>query len=72
MWFERDAGYGLLADGYAEDYCTASDVRGIQHAEDTWDGAISPNYIYIGSYFTDAMTPETYTTGRLIVELFYE
>jgi Glycosyl hydrolase family 20, catalytic domain. len=39
MWFEQDAGYGLLAGGYAEDYCTASD--NLRFDKDLWDELIN-------------------------------
>jgi len=54
------------------DYQTVWDKRGIQHAEATWGGALSPNYIYIAADFINAKTPATYTTGKLTVELFHD
>jgi hypothetical protein len=54
------------------DYVTAWDMRGIQHAEATWGGAKSPNYIYIAADFTYALTPVTYTTNKLMLELFHD
>lgn len=56
----------------AYDYATVWDARGIQHAEDTFGPARSPNYIYLGADFSHAATPRTYKTGTLSIELFYE
>jgi hypothetical protein len=54
------------------DNVTAWDIRGIQHAESTWGGAMSPNYVYIAADFTNALTPATYTTRKLVLELFHD
>lgn len=35
MWYERDAGFGRLSDGYAEDYCTASET--LRFDRELWD-----------------------------------
>lgn len=65
-----DKGTTVFTPG--EDYVTVWDNRGAQHAEGTWSGCQSPNYIYIGANFNGAVTPGTYRTNKLIVELFYE
>lgn len=57
---------------YSEDYITLWDNRGIQYAEAAWGGAMSPNYLYVGADFSNAVTPRTYTTNKFIIELFYE
>jgi hypothetical protein len=60
-----------FSDG--EDYITFwNELRGIEHAEFTFSGAPSPNYIYFGADFSDAIAPVTYKTGKLTVELYYE
>jgi hypothetical protein len=58
----------------ADDYITAWDSRGIHHAEGAnWGaGCYSPNYIYLGANFASGVTPRTYKTNELVVELFYE
>ncbi|MFC1500935.1 hypothetical protein ACFL58_00600 [Elusimicrobiota bacterium] len=63
-------GADIFVDG--EDAVTVWDNRGIQHAEGTWGGAVSRNYIYLGAKFENAVTPRTYKTSMLIIELFYE
>jgi len=51
---------------------TVFDTRGIQQAEFTWSGAQSPNCVYIAADFSNAVTPATYTTNKLTVELYHE
>jgi hypothetical protein len=55
-----------------EDYVTVKDaLRGGQHAEGTWNSMPSPDYIYFGAYFKNAVTPRTYN-ATLRVEAFFE
>jgi hypothetical protein len=56
----------------SEDYVTVWDNRGIQYSETAWGGALPPNYIYIGADFSNATTPNTYSTNRLTLELFHD
>lgn len=53
-------------------YATAWDYRGIQHAEMTFGGSRSPNYVYFGADFSQAVGLRSYSTDRLTVELFNE
>jgi hypothetical protein len=56
-----------------EDYVTLKDaLRGGQHAEGTWNSMPSPDYVYFGAKFTNAITPGVYKTGKLTVEFFSE
>jgi hypothetical protein len=68
--FMQDRNTAGFAD--AADSVTVWDMRGMHYSEGQWGGAVSPNYIYLGADFTDAVTPRTYTTGKLTIELFYE
>ncbi len=57
-----------------EDYVTVWDCRGVHHAEGPLDFYPSPgpNYLYIATSFETATTPETYTTDKLTLELFWQ
>ncbi|MBA7544563.1 hypothetical protein ES705_36924 [subsurface metagenome] len=57
-----------------EDYVTVWDNRGVHHAEGPLDYYPSPgpNYLYIATNFETATTPETYTTDKLTLELFWQ
>lgn len=57
-----------------EDYVTVWDCRGVHHAEGPLDFYPSPepNYLYIATNFETATTPETYTTDKLTLELFWQ
>lgn len=56
-----------------EDYVTVWEAnRGCQHAEGTWASMPSPNYLYLGAKFLNAVTPSTYRTNRLILEAAIE
>lgn len=69
IWM-RDKQSSDFENGMA--YATAWDYRGIQHAEMTFGGARSPNYVYFCADFSQAVGPRSYRTGRLIVELYNE
>ena len=71
IWMEDKNTTGFVNDN---DYIIAWDARGIQQAESSWSGtgAISPNYIYLAADFTNALTPNVYTTNKLTVELFHD
>lgn len=70
IWM-KDAGTSGFANG--EDYVTVKDsVRGIQHGEATFGATPSPEYIYFGALFTNAVTPRLYKTSRLMIEAFTE
>lgn len=60
--------------GFTEgsDDVTVWDERGVHASEGGFAGSMSPNYIYIGADFTNALTPRTYRTNKLTVEVFYE
>lgn len=57
-----------------EDYMTVWDCRGVHHAEGPLDfyPSLGPNYLYIATNFETATTPETYTTDKLTLELFWQ
>ncbi len=57
-----------------EDYVTVKEAaRGLHHSEGDWGtGVPSPDYIYIGADFTNALTPRTYKTSTLRLEAFTE
>ncbi|MCS7228036.1 MAG: hypothetical protein NZ839_03620, partial [Endomicrobia bacterium] len=59
-----------------EDYVTIWDPRGCQHAEGTWANMETPNYLYIGAKFENALTrtnpPVIFRTGKLVMEFFLE
>lgn len=68
--FMMDKGTSGYADG--SDDVTVWDIRGIHSSESGFTGAMSPNYVYIGANFATALTPRTYHTNKLTVEVFYE
>ncbi len=62
----------VQSGNFDREYATAWNIDGIQHAESTWGGAKSPNYVYFGADFSGALTPRTYRTNKLTIEIFYE
>jgi len=69
------AGSGTTAFQNADDYVTAWDERGIHHGEGALNWGVPADdtaYIYVGAKFTGASTARTYSTSKLIVELFYQ
>lgn len=78
MWFESDAGYGLLADGYAEDYCTASDS--LRFDMDIWDiltnkmqeSGINTLVIDLGEGIKYDSHPEIAVKNSLSKNVFYD
>ncbi|MCX5778427.1 MAG: hypothetical protein NTU66_04330 [Elusimicrobia bacterium] len=56
----------------SDDYVTVWSSGGIHHAEGAnWGGGCySPNYIYLGANFSNGLTPRTYKTNELTLELF--
>lgn len=66
-----DAANGGFYGGW--DYITVKDAsKGIQHGEITWGNTASPDYIYFGADFTNAVTPRTYRTNTIRLEAFTE
>jgi hypothetical protein len=56
-----------------DDYITVWSNKGIHHAEGpNWGGSVSPNLIYFGANFANAMGLGNYKTGKLVIELFNE
>ncbi|MBN1823951.1 MAG: hypothetical protein JW803_06515 [Endomicrobiales bacterium] len=50
--------------------CIKQAGNGIQHAADTFGSASSPDYIYFGAKFTDALAGETYRTTTMRIERY--
>ena len=78
MWFEQDAGFGLLADGYAEDYCTASNV--LRFDMNVWNmlvdsmakSGINTLVIDLGEGIRYESHPEIAVEKSLSKQLFHE
>ncbi|MFC1500933.1 hypothetical protein ACFL58_00590 [Elusimicrobiota bacterium] len=72
LWMKDASGPSAMTGG--EEYVTMRESGGrLQHAEGTWaDDAVSPDYIYFGAKFTNALTPRTYQTSTLRIEAFTE
>lgn len=70
LWMLDKATGGALEMGM--DYITVKDkARGIQFAEATFGTTLSPDYIYVGADFSNAVTPADYATV-LRLEAFTE
>jgi hypothetical protein len=70
--YMTDVANTALAEGAA--YRTAVNSVGIHFGglDTEFGAAASPNYVYLESNFTSAVTPRTYSTNRLIVEAYTE
>ncbi|MHB9154843.1 MAG: hypothetical protein ACYC5N_04010 [Endomicrobiales bacterium] len=72
LWME-DKANADFANADPTSYRQVKDERGIQHAEATFaPGVASPDIIYVGAKFTDAMGSRTYSTNQLIVEVYQD
>lgn len=56
----------------AKDYVTVWNNRGLLWNDSDRDSKNTPNYIYLSADFTTAVTPRTYKTSTLRIELYYE
>jgi hypothetical protein len=54
-----------------DDYCTMKNAYGIQHAEATWGKTPSPDCIYLGADFSNALGSRTYN-AKVCIEAFTE
>lgn len=70
LWM-KDKATASFIDG--EDYVTMKEsVRGAHFSEGEWGTMQSPDYIYLGAKFKNAVTPKNYKTNTLRIETFTE